>query len=441
MKIYFFTIGCIVCFISSCTITNNISRQKNILLTESSISNAHVGISIFDPVNKKFIYNYNGNKYFTPASNTKLFTLYAGMKYLKDSLTALKYFDTKDTLFVIPTGDPTLFHPDFTEQSTIEFLKEKNKPIVILDNPKPINPYGNGWSADDLSETYAAQKNAMPAYGNILTTNWKKNSEVNCKYELAGRTPSISALNIDCDYDSMKAFSFVKSSNENRFIITFNSDTTNNLQQSIPFETNGIKTTAEILSQLLSQAVVIKNSTSNNYDFKKLKSQSSDSLFSIMMHRSDNFYAEQTLLMASAEQLGYMSDKEIIDFLLKNDCKEIPQIPKWADGSGLSRYNLFTPMDFVYIIDKIRDEFGFERLKKILPTGGEGTLKNYYLQDVNFIYAKTGTLGGVSAISGLMTTSKNKLLVFSVLVNSYNGSSTSVKRAVEQFLHDVRTKN
>jgi D-alanyl-D-alanine carboxypeptidase/D-alanyl-D-alanine-endopeptidase (penicillin-binding protein 4) len=46
-----------------------------------------------------------------------------------------------------------------------------------------------------------------------------------------------------------------------------------------------------------------------------------------MMHRSDNFFAEQTLLMASNEKLGFMSDRAMIDTLLKTDLKDIPQNP------------------------------------------------------------------------------------------------------------------
>jgi len=59
-----------------------------------------------------------------------------------------------------------------------------------------------------------------------------------------------------------------------------------------------------------------------------IHSQPSDSLFKPMMHRSDNFFAEQTLLMVSNEHLGYMKDEDIIDTLLSNDLKDIPQKTK-----------------------------------------------------------------------------------------------------------------
>jgi D-alanyl-D-alanine carboxypeptidase/D-alanyl-D-alanine-endopeptidase (penicillin-binding protein 4) len=149
-----------------------------------------------------------------------------------------------------------------------------------------------------------------------------------------------------------------------------------------------------------------------------IHSQPSDSLFKPMMYRSDNFFAEQTLLMASNEHLGYMSDEKIIDTLLKTDFKDLPQKPRWVDGSGLSRYNLFTPQDFVAILNKMKNEFGMERIKVILPTGGEGTISSYYKTDSGYIYGKTGTLSGVVAFSGFLYTKKRKLLIFSTLVNN-----------------------
>jgi len=164
-------------------------------------------------------------------------------------------------------------------------------------------------------------------------------------------------------------------------------------------------------------------------------------MFTPMMHRSDNFYAEQTLMMVSNKLFGYMDEQKLIDTLLKTELKEFPQKPKWVDGSGLSRYNLFTPEDFVWLLNKMKDEFGLERLKIILPTGNEGTLRNYYKNEAGFIFAKTGTLSGHVALSGFLVTSKNKLLIFSIQVNNHYTSATAVRRAVEQFLQKLRREN
>ena len=86
----------------------------------------------------------------------------------------------------------------------------------------------------------------------------------------------------------------------------------------------------------------------------------------------------------------------------------------------------------------MQGEFGLERLKVIFPTGGEGTIANYYKNDSGFVYAKTGSLGGVVALSGFMISKKGKLLLFSALINNYRGSSTAARRKVEQFISQVR---
>jgi serine-type D-Ala-D-Ala carboxypeptidase/endopeptidase (penicillin-binding protein 4) len=133
-----------------------------------------------------------------------------------------------------------------------------------------------------------------------------------------------------------------------------------------------------------------------------------------------------------------MNDSKIIDTLLKTDFKNLPQKPRWVDGSGLSRYNLFTPQDFVFILNMMKSDFGMDRIKTILPTGNEGTLEGRFVADSNYIFAKTGTLSGVVSLSGFLYTQKNKLLIFSVLVNNHNASASAIRKAVERFIDGIR---
>jgi len=178
--------------------------------------------------------------------------------------------------------------------------------------------------------------------------------------------------------------------------------------------------------------------TPANLRWHKIKSQPTDSLFKPMMHRSDNFFAEQTLLMVGNEYLGYLSTEKTIETLLNSDLKDVPQRPKWVDGCGLSRYNLFTPQSFVYILNKMKNEFGLDRLKNILATGGTGTLSSYYKKDSGYIFAKTGTLSNNCALSGYLITKTGKILIFSVLANNYITSAVLVRKAVEKYLLAIR---
>ncbi len=88
----------------------------------------------------------------------------------------------------------------------------------------------------------------------------------------------------------------------------------------------------------------------------------------------------------------------------------------------------------------MKDEFGMDRMKNILPTGGEGTLSSLYKPIANQIFAKTGTLSGQVALSGYLFTQNNTLLIFSILVNNHNNTAGNVRKAVEKFVMDVWEK-
>ena len=83
----------------SCSVNKQVSKTAStILLRDSAVNTGHIGICIYEPATNKYWYDYNSSHYFIPASNTKLFTLYAGMKYLGDSLPGWSIKETKDTI-------------------------------------------------------------------------------------------------------------------------------------------------------------------------------------------------------------------------------------------------------------------------------------------------------------------------------------------------------
>ncbi len=86
---------------SSCSINKRISREAHHSLIDTrDLVSAHIGISIFDSSSNKYLYNYQSDKYFIPSSNVKLFTLYAGLKYLGDSLVAARVADNEGTVSI-----------------------------------------------------------------------------------------------------------------------------------------------------------------------------------------------------------------------------------------------------------------------------------------------------------------------------------------------------
>lgn len=420
-------------FFTSCSVSKQIHTQaKQLLLEDAAIKQGHIGISIFDPSTGKYVYNHNADKYFIPASNTKLFSWYAGMKYLGDSLVGIRYSETGDTITIYPTGDPTFLESGYDKQPVLSFLRAVKKKINLQLNPKDnFEPFGYGWAWDDYESSYMAERSKMPSYGNVATFRFHDGKLTS--------VPPVFAETLYMAIPGDQKFELHRSQYSNKFHLS-KAKTVFSSQQ-IPFKPDVTDITMQAVYSAQEHPVVkLTVATKVSPNAYTIFSQPSDSLFKPMMHRSDNFFAEQTLLMASNEYLGYMSDRAMIDTILKTGLKDLPQQPRWVDGSGLSRYNLFTPQDFVFLLDKIKKEYNWDRIKNTLPTGGEGTLSSYYKNEAGLIYAKTGTLSNNCALSGYLITKKNKMLIFSVLVNNYPTSATPVRRAVEKFIKSLREK-
>lgn len=438
-------IGCILYFtffISACSLQKQISRSARHVLTDSSMQAAHVGISLYEPATGHYWYNYNGDKYFVPASNTKIPTCYAAMKYLGDSLVGLRYAITDTILYIQPAGDPTFLHPDFIHQPVHDFLRSQKNRTIGCFNPRPVSSFGNGWVWNDYNEAYMAERSSFPMYGNVVRFSKAQPPQDHT----ANDTPGL-ALHVVPEFfrkrvimantngSVARGFSVERLQSSNLFILD---PYGNNTLVTVPF-TREPRLADSLLMDTLGVKISSMGDTRERFAHV-VHSQPTDSLLAYMMHHSDNFFAEQALLMVSNERLGSMSDERIIDTLLATDFKALPQKPRWADASGLSRYNLFTPQDFIFILARMQNEFGMERIRLIFPTGGEGTIGNYYRADSGYIYAKTGTLSGVVAFSGFLYTRNDKLLVFSVLVNNHRSATADIRRAVEKFLHNVRQK-
>ncbi len=417
----------------------------NDLLIDSALAHAHVGVCVYDVEAKKYIHQYNDDKYFVPASNTKLFTCYAAMKYLGDSLVGLRFDIQNGQTLIQGTGDPTFLHSDFQQQRVYNFLKRQgNISYLDVDWLKHFSPLGDGWAWNDYAEAYMPERSEFPIYGNCAFFYMQGDS-------LNVMPHTFYNSNITWQNKTLKNgvgayFKIIRPLEENFFHpLGQNISDGTFSHQHVPFKTIANTTYPflnpvflTLLCDTLNKKIGTSMSTDGYYRLPNvIHSQPTDSLLKITMHRSDNFFAEQTLLMVSNEKLGFMSDEKIIDTLLKTDLKDLPQLPNWVDGSGLSRYDLFTPQDFVAILEKIKNEFGLARIENILPTGNTGTLAGLYKNLSGKIFAKTGTLGNQVALSGYLITQKGKLLIFSVLVNNHMNSAGNVRRAVEKFLNQV----
>src|SRR5215831_17961233 len=142
----------VIILLSACTTQRAINKEATrLVMNDQALSNAHVGISILNAADNKYFYNYQGDKYFVPASNTKIFTCYAGLKYLGDSLTGIRYWENDTAVYLIPCGDPTLLHPEFRSNPVINFLQKQTKHMYISSDNWRDAALGDGWSWNDYN--------------------------------------------------------------------------------------------------------------------------------------------------------------------------------------------------------------------------------------------------------------------------------------------------
>ena len=109
---------------SACSVQQQLQKAatKNII-NASDLSGAHIGIHVYDPASNASLFSYQANKYFVPASNTKIVTCFAALKYLGDSVAAAQIMSTDSGMHVYATGDPTFLQPEYASHPLLNVLK------------------------------------------------------------------------------------------------------------------------------------------------------------------------------------------------------------------------------------------------------------------------------------------------------------------------------
>ena len=412
----------------------NIRPRKILRMIKRSVvlKEHFTGFALYDLSNKKMLVEQNSDKYFTPASNTKLFTFYAGLRLLKDSIAGLNYIERGDSLIFWGMADPSFLHPDFTQQIILDKLNSSGKNLFWANGRYTGDFYGVGWSYDDYNEYYQPEISELPVYGNIIRLSQKNNT----LFSSPALTQNGSLRIITDSAKNVGRYRIRREVLSNDFhqpLLPIPSDYT----QDVPFKVN-----TEIVGKLLK--VNIPNfSGIINYSkppfVKTWHSIPSDTLFKRMLLPSDNFIAEQILLNIAAENGLEMNTSKIIEYVTKNFLADLPDRPQWVDGSGLSRQNLFTPRDMVKLCEKIYKEIGNEeRLFNLLPLGGKtGTLRNLYKGDNPFVFAKTGSLSNNCNLSGFLITRSGQKLIFSFMNNNYIRPTAEIRSEMERIIRDI----
>ena len=423
-----FIVAAIAMVLSACSVR----QAQKTLLSSEAVKGAHIGIAVYNDTKGNWLTKYQSDHYFTPASNTKILATYLGLQFLGDSLPGWKMAENADTLFLMPMGDPSFMHPEFRYQPVVDIIKNTKKQVVIVGNQQDqFEIFGSGWSWADYAEDYQPERSRMPIYGNVVHF-----------YQSNKKLEAIKPFYFFKDFvdlDKVAEKNWSRNRLGNRFFTTNENNKSKYFQVPFSQEVAPMLLAVSLLKDTLEKSISFqKNASIPASSYKTIKTVPTDSLLKIMMLRSDNFYADQIVLMASAQLFGKMDDAALIDSAKKLFFADLPQNMRWVDGSGLSRYNLNTPENYITILQQMQAKFGEDRVKNIFEKGGEGTISAYYKNFPGTMYAKTGTLGGQVALSGFIYTPKQQKLYFSVLVaNHMSPSSALVRRAVETYLTSV----
>ncbi len=417
-----------ICF-TSCSPNKIIARKvSNEFKNSPIIKQYHTGFALYDKDKKEMIFEKDAATYFTPASNTKLFTFYAGLKMAPDSIPSLRYVERGDSLIFWGTGDPSFLQNQLKGTKALNFLKNSNKKLFYSPGRYTGDFYGNGWQWDDYNDYYQPEINELPIMDNMILVTSAKAGEIKI-------TPqSFSSCFVKDSTMNARPFKVQREFNANVFKIP-TTPIPEKINQFIPYKVSTANT-VNLLMDTLKRVIGITD-LKMPLNAKTIFNMKSDSVFKEMLLPSDNFIAEH-LLLTYADRLGVeLNTSKVISYIDKQYLSSLPNKVRWVDGSGLSRGNLFTPRDMITLLELIYNEVNDEkRLFSLLPAGGKsGTLKNAYPKtDSPFVFGKTGSLSNNHNQSGYVVTKKGRVLIFSFMNNNFVLPTADVRKEMVRIM-------
>lgn len=405
-KFYFIVVGLISLNLASC------STSKKTVLKQLAQDEHLSAFVLYNPEKNRTLITFNEDKFFTPASTLKLFTLYVSLKSLSDSIATISYYESDKSLYFKALGDPSFLYDSFPN-STYDFLANTSKELILVPQPFEDFIYGDGWQWDDYQYYYMPEKSQFPLYGNLAFLN--KNV--------------ISPTYFSENLTHKKENNFHRDFYENIFY-------TDSSSAHVPFKTS-IELSRQLLSDTLKKPVYISESI-EEVSFRPYISTPTLPLYHKLMDESENFIAEQLFLMIAKEKTDEFKVKNSIQYALDSLLKDLPGEIKWVDASGLSRYNLISPEQMVYLLKKMNNDFERSFLKNILPKNGtKGSLQKWYSSPITYLYAKTGSLSNQHNLCGFLETKKGNWLIFSYMNNNYMMESKKLRDKMNTVLQQI----
>lgn len=439
--------------------STNFASQVEEILSRSALSDASVGIEVRELASGKQIYKHDEDLALTPASNQKLLTSTVALSTLGSDFTFdTTVFGTSDVgedgvldgdVYVVGSGDPSL---------TSERLAELAENVVAQTGLKKVTGkvYGDGtifdkeftgedWSEADMSYYYSAQVSGLNCDLNVVSITVTPG-------DAAGDAPAIEVNGL-----SAKEEQYVEIDSSVKTIAEAGKDNagferrlgTNTivLTGSIPVDSDPVSfqvtihdptafTAYRFALALEKAGVEVSTAPTESGEapegVAELASSTSKDLsflLGLFLKPSDNMYGEALLKtmgrVATPDEPGSASSgAEAVAAFLEGEGLNTTGV-ETVDGSGLSDLNKLTAQFLCNILSHNKKEFSeadWEVYFDALPIGGvDGTLEGRFVDSpvAGKIRAKTGSLTGVSSLSGYLEAGDGTEYVFSILMNGF----------------------
>lgn len=394
------------------------------------------GFMLYDPADREVLVARDADKYYTPASNTKILTLYTTLQVLGDSIPLFRYATRGDSLILWGTANPVFLHPLLTQDTSYRrLLRDSTCQLFFSSHNFKDRRFGPGWAWDDYNYNFQVERSSFPVYGNLAYFARNRLTQGFEAYPRYFQTRLRYNPNLENGRPRI-----IRRERSNVFEYNDRALSGGAFYQEVPFNTSA-EVVAALLSDTLGQRVqVLDLGQQPPMAVNTHSIPLPDRALQRMMQESDNFIAEQLLLACAEKLTGTQRSEYAIRYAQDSLFQALTDPLVWRDGSGLSRYNLFTPRSMVEVLALLHQSVPEERLLSLFSAGGvSGTLERYYAgKRAPYVFAKTGTLSNKHCLSGYLRTDSGRLLIFSFMHNNYVYGSLPLKRDMEVVLKFIR---
>lgn len=459
---------CLSVLLGGCASVSQPSTPSTLdqLLADPVLNGATVSVMVRDARSGSTLYQHNPRTRLIPASNLKLLTTAAAMDVLGPQYrfsTQLLSNGTQQggrlagNLYLRGLGDPTTQFADYqalAAQLASQGVRQVQGDLVFDDTWFDAERLGVDWAQDDESTYYGAQISALTVSPN---TDFDAGTLlVTAKAPVALGQPVNVVVSPSTDYVQLSNRAI--SGPGNSYAITRQHGT--NLLQLSGALAPGKQTRqwvsvwepTQLVANLFEQALVQQGiqvlgrrviggaSPATATVLAEHQSAPLQDLITPLLKLSNNNMSEALLKAMGRETANAGTAAAgvaaVAAFMQRQGLD--PATLNQVDGSGLSRRNLVSAQNLTDLLLASAKQPWFDAWYNALPIAGNadrmtgGSLR-YRLRGTaaeNNLHAKTGSMAGVSSLSGYITDAEGRRLVFSMISNNYLSDAAPV-RALE----------